>query len=754
MKKILIIVLLFIFANIGITSELLRDAVIIASPEWTIPERQAASDLQTYLKKITGGEIPFVKTGNAPRIYIGNTKTVHKLLPDVKFDKLRPDEIIIQRVGGDLILTGTRPRGSILAVYTFLEDMVGVRWWTSTDCEIPKLPDFTLKNWSRRYAPQFIIRHIRYSDIVDNPLFAVQLRLNGQYNKGPKNYGGNIRGLGGAHTFWNLMRAEKYFKSHPEYYALIKGKRRVGEKNGKKKKILTELCMTNEEMRKELVKNAAKWLRDHPDNRRISISQSDYNGYCECVSCRAFVKKHGVPSDLVIDLVNYVSDELKKEFPDVIVDTLAYEYSRPAPKTIKPRKNIIIRLSSINSNFAHPLSSPANRKRFGSSMDGWSKIATQLAVWNYVANYAQPMYPLPNIRSLGKDLRYFAKNKVMWVYEEGAYWVGKAGELVELRAWLLAHLLWNPQLNQDKLIDEFLNGFYGSAAPYIRKYIDLLHDEMAKFPKIDLNCWRRNPHEDWLSVKKILEARDFMLKAQGAVASNPKLLKRVKRASLAINFLLLARPEHSEVSKLMESDKVPDLDYNAILEESVALAVKSGYKSLRKRSNGEVVGKLKRNIAKPDKLPEFCKNLPRQNYVIISNKDFKLTKLGSQVFAKKDPQASSGNSWRMPTNHKNWSVAYKFPAVKSKARWLPYAAVRCDANGTPAENALQFGYYSKPASGHINIPAKKIAGKKFQYIPLCPIVPSKGMSIYLAPIKGNPSVRQVYIDNIVLIKQE
>ena len=37
------------------------------------------------------------------------------------------------------------------------------------------------------------------------------------------------------------------------------------------------------------------------------------------------------------------------------MDTLAYRYTRQAPKTIKPADNVIIRLCSIECCFSHPL---------------------------------------------------------------------------------------------------------------------------------------------------------------------------------------------------------------------------------------------------------------------------------------------------------------------------------------------------------------------------------------------------------------
>ena len=733
----------------GKAADLLRDAAIIASPEWTAPERQAAQDLRMYLREITGGEIPLVTAAKkAPRIHVGLTPAVRGLLPAVDLDVLRPDEIIIQRVGGDLVLTGERPRGSVLAVYTFLEDMAGVRWWTSTDRRVPHRANLALGNWSHRYAPPFRIRDLYYHDVTANPAFAVQLRLNGQYSHLPEEYGGPVRGLGGGHTYWQLLPQKEYFDSHPEYYAQFGGKRqRVTHP------VKTALCLTNRDMRKELIRRASERLRRNPKNHHISVSQGDTFNYCECTACREFVKAHGTPADLVLDMVNQVADELRKEFSDVLVDTFAYQYSQAPPKTVKPRPNVLVRLCSIRANFALPLRSEANRSVIGADLRGWSKLTRELGLWNYVANYRRSVFPLPNIRHQADDLRFFAENKVGWVFEQGENWTGRAGELVELRAWLLGHLLWNPYLDQEALINEFLSGFYGPAAPHIRGYIKLLHDEMARHPEVSLQPYRSGTQEDWLSFRKLLEARECMGSARQAVATDPKLSARVRRAGLSIDFLLLARPELSEAGKLLGAHEIPELDFAALLDDSLALAKASGLKRFAEGGSGGFEEMLRSNIRTPDGIPELCRGLKPKDYVIISSWDFELANLNSQVFAQADPKASSGQSWRMPTTHKNWSIAYRFPFVTTTDTWLPYAAVRCDAVGAALGDAFEFGHYHSTRSGHVDIPAEKIAGKTFHYVPLKPIVPIPRMTLYLAPDKGNPTVPQVYVDRIVLIKQ-
>ena len=72
--------------------------------------------------------------------------------------------------------------------------------------------------------------------------------------------------------------------------------------------------------------------------------------------------------------VNGVADAVLAEFPDVMVDTLAYHYTRTAPNVTVPRRNVVVRLCSIECNFAQPFSHPSNQA-FMKDLSAWSALA-------------------------------------------------------------------------------------------------------------------------------------------------------------------------------------------------------------------------------------------------------------------------------------------------------------------------------------------------------------------------------------------
>src|SRR5437764_7880084 len=104
-------------------------------------------------------------------------------------------------------------------------------------------------------------------------------------------------------------------------------------------------------MRQEMVKNALAWIKKHPEAGMISISQNDWIGNCQCDVCKAIDKEEGTPAGSLITGVNAVAAEIQKQYPDFLVETLAYQYTRHPPKHVKPAKNVIVRLCSIEADF-------------------------------------------------------------------------------------------------------------------------------------------------------------------------------------------------------------------------------------------------------------------------------------------------------------------------------------------------------------------------------------------------------------------
>jgi hypothetical protein len=158
-----------------------------------------------------------------------------------------------------------------------------------------------------------------------------------------------------------------------------------------------------------------------------------------------------------------------------------------------------------------------------------------LFIWDYVANYGDYLLIHPNTLVLGPNLRFFTENHAVGVFEEGGY-MATAGNFVQMHAWMISHLLWEPSRDDRKLMQEFLDGYYGAAAPHLSAYIDLVSDAMTRPGTI----FRQSNHElISLTLSDMNEATRLFTKAEKAVAGNPMLLKRVRRERICVDYMWL-----------------------------------------------------------------------------------------------------------------------------------------------------------------------------------------------------------------------
>jgi hypothetical protein len=502
--------------------------VIVQQPGASAPEQRAAKELADTLREITGATFALqTMTEDVPAkaIVVGPGDAAAKLFPDVPFDRLGQEEIVMRTKGDRLLLAGGRPRGTLYAVMHFLQHECGVRWWTPWASHIPRKPTLQTGPLAVRYQPPFESRDPFWYPAFD-PIWAVRNFSNSQSARIPEESGGCIRYKGFVHTFYPLVPPEANFAAHPEWYSLINGKRTTDH---------AQLCLTNPDLRKFVVERVKQWLRESPEARIVSVSQNDWHGCCQCERCKALDDAEGSHAGSLLEFVNFVADQIGPEFPQVAVDTLAYQYTRQPPKTIKPRPNVIVRLCSIECNFREPLAAPANAK-FGDDLRGWARICNRLYVWDYTTDFSHYVQPHPNWYALGANVRFFADHNVKGLFEQGAY-QSYASEFSELRAWLLAQLLWNPRQDEQRLIDTFLNGYYGpGAAFYLRGYLNLMHEASAGW---NLTCFSKTD-TSFHTFTTLARAEHLWRQAETAAASDPEKLPRVQRGRLWLGYAWLS----------------------------------------------------------------------------------------------------------------------------------------------------------------------------------------------------------------------
>ena len=271
------------------------------------------------------------------------------------------------------------------------------------------------------------------------------------------------------------------------------------------------------------------------------MPQNDWGNQCQCKPCQDLATREGSQMGPVLQLVNRVAAAVGKDFPDKRVTTLAYQWSRKPPKTIRPLPNVTIRLCTIECCFSHAFTKcdyPQNAQ-FAKDIKGWSAICNNLWIWNYPTNFRSYYLPHPVLRPLNDDIKFFIAHNVKGIYEQDTK-LTLNGDMSELGAYIMAKFLWNADYDEDTAINEFLAGVYGKATPHVRAYIDLLHDTVAK-DNVHLRCFMSTKQASYLTKELLAKADQFFEQAEAAVKGQPDVLQRAEFLRLPVDYAMIER---------------------------------------------------------------------------------------------------------------------------------------------------------------------------------------------------------------------
>ena len=384
-------------------------------------------------------------------------------------DTLGEDAFRLKVEGGRLVVSGGR-RGILYGVYEALERFAGVRWFSQNTTVVPKAKAIEVPAaLDEVQRPAFELREPQFAELRRNPDLAARLKLNGPQLE--SRHGGCShrfdKVLKHCHTMEDLVPYDKYFKDHPEYFAEIDGKR-VG--------FCAQPCLTNPDVLRIVVQGVLARMRANPEVRLFGVSQNDNELYCRCAKCAAVDAEEGSHAGTMIRFVNAVAAETSKEFPQNVISTLAYLYTRKPPKVTKARPDVMPVICSIECEYSAPISAAANEasRTFLADLEGWARMTDRIYIWDYVANFANMTYPFRNTYVLQDNIRLFARNKVKYLYEQGTARYRHA-EFSELKAYLISKWMWNPELPIEPMLEEFFAAYYGKAAPAVRRYFDEEH---------------------------------------------------------------------------------------------------------------------------------------------------------------------------------------------------------------------------------------------------------------------------------------
>jgi len=719
-------------------------------------EVNAAAKFQQYTAEISGVTIP-IKTeaqdvSNGPRqILIGYGTRVSALLPEQNFSDLGDEGFVVRTVGEKLILAGADGRGTLYAVYEFLanglKDGAGndlkCRWWTPTEKSIPSSPVLSTTHKDVQDTPYFWTRDISafglvddtYSAGVQNEEFATIMRVNGKSQPQGAAWGGQRASWGRAHTHFLFVPpvtnnfGTGQFSAHRDWY--------TDEKNNGLPCTPSTVLNPSDGTSQLNLSAAGTGLVDHtiaralyfisgdPSISFISISQMDNKVICKCTPCVSLRTQYG-GSQSAVDLtfINKVAAGIKLSYPDVMVETLAYKDSvkppinGPGVPLLRASDNVAVRLAPVGMDLGHALSSNYNginppgqpstwiQEDVQSNLPAWSQISDNLAIWYYAANSHYTMLPFPNLKNWANDFQFLYENNVTSVFVQGDIQTNGVGDFTQLRSWLLAKLLWDPYSNQDSLLNEFLHGYYGSAAPHLKDYLNLVRNSYeATNRKLGVSE-NTLPYMDHSTMA---QGKTYFDQAEASVSGNPTLLSRVKRERVSFDLMwIYQHPMLQQCVAKAGTSYAGPADPVAFLDNVKATAESNGVKMFQENHTSGRGGfvaneypRLKRKLLASAPLPATIQALVPAgtediNLIVLYPDD--LTENNrNQGSVVADLSASTGVSLRVADAKEDWYSQFEMLKYGSgflgAGQWRMFIEARATASNMTSGQAFEVVVY-------------------------------------------------------------
>jgi len=397
--------------------QITKDYRIVTPKNPDAGTRYAAEELAKYLKAISGVELAIGCCGcpaQDKEIVIGRTDRCGT--PNGA--GLKNDGYVLRTVGERLFIFGENDRANLYGVYGLLENVLGCRFYTSTVEKIPAMDVIEIPELDETVVSPFEYRQTNWNEMAYSAEYAYKRGLNSQKHPAAT----SILAESLCHTMFNFVSPDEFFDEHPEYFSMIEG-RRIRDH--------AQLCLTNPEVLQIVIERLKKTIAAHPECKIFSVSQMDWYNPCTCPECAAIDEAEGSQMGTMLRFVNKVANAIAEEYPHVLIDTLAYHYTRQAPKITRPAPNVTVRLCTIEGCFTHPLEEcdvvtcDYYKKNMTDDMsmrkdfNDWSRICNRLSIWDYQTNFTYYLNPMGNVPMLQKNIQYFIRNHVTSLFEQG-----------------------------------------------------------------------------------------------------------------------------------------------------------------------------------------------------------------------------------------------------------------------------------------------------------------------------------------------
>jgi len=444
--------------------------------ESVYPKRveNAGTTLQKYLKQLYNVTLPVNPKGQEQSmcnvILVGKDAALKSgIVSAADLKKQGFNGFVVKIKNGSLAIAGDSVQGTNYGVYKFLEKQ-GLKF-------------FARGCFTERHLNKHAIIAMNFEDkpFFDGKRLTAPFCIYGDsssgFSLGDVRFAGIDKDYPCDKTLWIdhtaafLVPKKLYLKDHPEYYILRgNGKRLPADTPD----VRLMVCQTNPGGLKVAAERALKWIEKQKDRKYFVIQQGDDMEACLCQTCEKKRKDGWNESDLMLNWVNHIAGEVKKNYPDKTVLCYAYVSTQPAPAKLALEKNVQVLYAPWPSKISAPngfrdFDAPENVIA-GSQLQDWIKQCgpENLGIYDYNS------YSALTLRGMADRVKWLARNGM-----KGGFWYcGTPQIFPNLFRYVHAQLNWDPFQNVRTLEKEFIRAYYGQAAPLMERIIETIYDRL------------------------------------------------------------------------------------------------------------------------------------------------------------------------------------------------------------------------------------------------------------------------------------
>jgi len=496
-----------------------------------------AQGLARYLKQISGHPFSVTVTNAFPE----TRGIVVSRLDPIESEGLKGDSFLIVCSTNRLRIAGTTAAATGFGVYGFLEEMLGCRWWSVDEEDVPSQPVLRVPVTNRLVAAIFT-QTILMNREAQNRLNAFEYKCRTR----------STEVWSGSHTLYPLLTP--YAQTNREFYP-------YDAKTGQRAPNNLHFCYSAPGMAEALAEALAKEIERRKGNTRDVIYMAGmgdwYGGGCECPRCQAINleegwtaaegKRHPIMGGTNLRMINRTAEILEARYPGVKVGFMAYMSMEAPPTMTVPRSNVYVRIPHLRHCIVHGVRQCEKNKAYDRNLRRWIELAPgRVHVWDYGVNFGDNfMFPFPVLLSIADNIRYYAALGVGGVLIQGNY-VSTGSDLVVLKNYVWRRLLWDPTLDPLDLTKTFCEGYYGPAATPLLNYV--LDLERSVDPIVWTNrhldefVKRDGMRRSYLTPEREARARALLEEARRCAAGQEPFARRVEEAAASLEAFALWHP--------------------------------------------------------------------------------------------------------------------------------------------------------------------------------------------------------------------